>query len=231
MPEVSGVSQWAAQPCFIGTYKAHLSFALRLYRLDSKRSGSYFKHFFNTYCPLGQGILPVWEERFFLRTEKSGTCCPHPRKVFPKPPFCPLVTLENSFFLRRAVASAVCAKDQAGSGVRGAGPHSPRTSSPFSGCQAASPSPAMDKTGWRRYQEGSLIPGQPHRPLERDKRQEPLPRPPTQGAALSPPLQSPASGGRDLGEPGCGWCVLPGALPGGTPPARCLSSAASPGDR
>lgn len=38
----------------------------------------------------------------------------------------------------------------------------------------------MDKTGWRRYQKRSLIPGQPHRPLERDKTEEPLSRPPTQ---------------------------------------------------
>ena len=50
----------------------------------------------------------------------------------------------------------------------------------------------MHKTGWRQCQKGSLIPGQPHRPLERDKTEESLSGPLTQEAALSSRLRSPA---------------------------------------
>lgn len=73
----------------------------------------------------------------------------------------------------------------------------------------------MDRTGWGRYQKRRLIPGRPHCPLERDKREEPLWRPPTQEAVLSSLLQSPAFNGMALEAPGCGWCVLPSVIPGG----------------
>lgn len=58
----------------------------------------------------------------------------------------------------------------------------------------------------------------PHCLLERDKTEEPLSRPPTQFS--SPP--EPCSQWNDLEAPGCGRCVLPSGLPGGTGPARCL---------
>lgn len=81
----------------------------------------------------------------------------------------------------------------------------------------------MHKTGWRRYQKGSLlVPGQPHCLLEGDETGEPLSGPPAQEASLSSLLRGPGFNGRELEAPGCGRCVLPSVVPGGI--LQCLLS-------